>query len=174
HHNLLRRAARREGERHGSQPRRPLRGRALLIEGLALGTVYEALEHDRTVANACQSARRDGEVVAHEVELGDLRLASEKQLARMPHPPPAPIDRKHLGGFFPPQTRLTQVRDTAGHPAALTGRGGHMVRTLITRRAFVACTAAGFPALTHAATQDNWRQCIKCNMMFFAGYRKSI
>ena len=36
----------------------PLLGRALLVEGLALGAVDEALEHDRAVADARAARRR--------------------------------------------------------------------------------------------------------------------
>ena len=67
--DLLGGAARRERQRHGAQPVRPLLGRALLVERLALGAVDEALEHDRPIADAGERARRDRQVVADEVEL---------------------------------------------------------------------------------------------------------
>ena len=51
-------------------------GRALLIERLAFGAVDEALEHDRAIADSGERARRDREVVAHEVELRELTSAA--------------------------------------------------------------------------------------------------
>ena len=54
--DLLGGAPRRKRQRHRAQPRRPVVGRALLIEGLALGAVDEALEHDRPIADAGERA----------------------------------------------------------------------------------------------------------------------
>ena len=71
HDNLLGSAARRKGEGDGAEPRRALVRRALLVERLALGAVHEALEDDGPVANAGDRARGDGEVVAHDLELGE-------------------------------------------------------------------------------------------------------
>ena len=45
-------------ERHRAQPLGALLGRALLVEGLALGAVDEALEHDRAIADAPRARRR--------------------------------------------------------------------------------------------------------------------
>ena len=81
--DLFRGAARGKRERHRSQPGGPFRGRALLIERLAFGAVYEALEHDRPVADAGESARRDRQVIAHEVELRELGLLREVRLVRI-------------------------------------------------------------------------------------------
>ena len=78
----------------------PLRGRALLIKRLALGAVHEALEHDRTILDSGQSARRDRQVVAHEVEFRDFRLLRKIQLVGVRDTDLAPVDREHLGGFF--------------------------------------------------------------------------
>ena len=75
-------AARRERQRHRSQPRRPLGGRALLIKGLALGAVHEALEHDGTISDSGQSAGRDRKVVTHQVEFRDFGLLRKIQLVR--------------------------------------------------------------------------------------------
>ena len=74
--DLFRGAARRERQRYGSQPRRPLGGRALLIKRLAFGAVDETLENDRTIPDSGERARRDRQVVAHEVELRELASAS--------------------------------------------------------------------------------------------------
>ena len=59
-------------------------GRALLVEGLALGAVDEALEHD-AAGRECRASAPvgDREVVADEVELGELRLFAEIRLARV-------------------------------------------------------------------------------------------
>ena len=54
--DLLGGAPRRKRQRHRAQPVGPLLGRALLVEGLALGAVDEALEHDRAVADAGERA----------------------------------------------------------------------------------------------------------------------
>src|SRR5215471_4603398 len=64
----------REREHDGAQPGRPFRGRALLVEGFAFGAVHETFEDDGTVLNAGQRAGRDGQIVANQVEFGDLRL----------------------------------------------------------------------------------------------------
>ena len=72
--DLFRGAAGRESQRDRSQPRGALRRRALLIEGLTFGAVDEALEHHGTVADSGQRARRDRQVVANQIELGELRL----------------------------------------------------------------------------------------------------
>ena len=75
-------------------------GRALLVEGLPLGAVDEALEHDGPVADAAQRARRDGQVVADDVELGELRLLREVGLARVGDADLAALDREDLGCLF--------------------------------------------------------------------------
>ncbi len=71
-HDLFRGAAGGKGQRHGAQPSGSIGGRALLVEGLALGAVDEALENDGPVADAGEGARRDRQVVADEIELGEL------------------------------------------------------------------------------------------------------
>ena len=98
--HLLGGAPRRKGERDGAQPVRPLAGRALLVERLALGAVDEALQDDRAIADAGQRARRDREVVAHEVELGELHLAREIGLVRVRDADLATVDREHRGFRF--------------------------------------------------------------------------
>ena len=70
--DLLRRAARGKRQRDRAQPVGPLVRRALLVERLALGAVDESLEHDRPIADAGDRARRDGQVVVHELELREL------------------------------------------------------------------------------------------------------
>ena len=94
-HDLLGGAPGRKGERHRPQPLRPLLGRALLVERLALGAVDEALQHDRPIADAAQRAGRHREVVADEVELRELRLPREIGLVRVGDPDLAPVDREH-------------------------------------------------------------------------------
>ena len=81
--NFFGRAPGGKGKRHGSQPFWPLCRGALLIEGLLLGTVHEALQDERAIPNSCQSAVRNREVVPHEFELGDLDFPGEVRLARM-------------------------------------------------------------------------------------------
>ena len=98
--DFFRCAARRKRQRDGAQPRGPLGGRALLIERLAFGAVDEALEHDRTIADAGESARRDRQVVAHEVELRELRLLGEIRLVGVGDTDLASVDRQNLGCVF--------------------------------------------------------------------------
>ena len=74
--------------------------RALLVEGLALGAVDEALEHDRAVADAGERTLGDGEVVADEVELRELRLAREVGLVRVRDAHLAARDREDLRRLF--------------------------------------------------------------------------
>ena len=79
----------------------PLRGRALLIESLALGAVDEALEHDRTVREFRpeRPARPTGSNAPGRVSR--LSSACEKySLSGMRHADFASVDREHLGGFF--------------------------------------------------------------------------
>ena len=78
----------------------PLRGRALLVERLALSAVDVALQHDRTIADAAERAGRDREVVADEVELGEFGLGGEIQFVGMGNPDLAPLDGEQLGCFF--------------------------------------------------------------------------
>ena len=73
-HDLLGGAARGEAQLHHLDPRRPRRGRALLVEELALGPVDVALQRHRAIAHAAQRAVGDGEVVADELELRDPGL----------------------------------------------------------------------------------------------------
>ena len=70
-------------------------GCPLLVERLALGAVDEALQDDRAIADAGQRSRRDGEVVADEVELAELCLAREIRLVGVGDADLATIDREH-------------------------------------------------------------------------------
>ena len=99
-HDLLGRAPRRKRQRHRAQPRRPLVGRALLVERLALGAVDEALEHDRPIADAAERAVRDRQVVANQVQLGELRLLRKIGLAGMGDADLAPAHVQDLGILF--------------------------------------------------------------------------
>jgi len=73
-HNFLCRSVRRECERDGSQPRRSLGGRTLLIKCLSLSTMDEALEHNRTIPDPGDSARSYQQVVTYEIEFRDSCL----------------------------------------------------------------------------------------------------
>ena len=72
-------------------------GRAFLIEGLALGTVDEALENQRAIANSSESARGDGEIVAYEIKFGELGLLGKIRFIRMGYTDFATLDRQNLG-----------------------------------------------------------------------------
>src|SRR5262245_31491418 len=90
-----------KGKRHRPDPGGPLRGRALLVEGFAFGSVHEALEHDGTIADARECALRDGQVVADEIELREPTFPARKvELARMRDPHLSPLDREDLRRLF--------------------------------------------------------------------------
>jgi hypothetical protein len=74
-----------------------LGGLPFLIERLAFGTVDEAFENERTILDASESARRDRQIVAHEIEFRELRLLRKIQLLGMGHLDLAPLDRQDLG-----------------------------------------------------------------------------
>ena len=82
------------------QPLGPLLGRALLVEDLAVGAVDEPLEHERPVRDPREGARRDGQVVAHDVELRELRVLREIRLARVGDADFAPAHGEDLGCLF--------------------------------------------------------------------------
>ncbi len=67
-HDFFRGAAGRKGQRHRPHPRGPIGGRALLIKGFRFRAVHETFQNDRAIADAGQRARRDRQVVAHQVE----------------------------------------------------------------------------------------------------------
>jgi hypothetical protein len=66
-----------EAEGDGAEVGGQVGGRALLVEGLMFGPVYEAFEDDGAVADSVQSARSYGEEVARDVELGEVDFAGE-------------------------------------------------------------------------------------------------
>ncbi len=113
-HDLFRGAARRERQRYRSQPRRPLGGRALLIKGLAFGAVDEALEHHRTIPDSGQSARRDRQIIADDVELRELRLPARNRAcpgaSRGPRVPRSRAARRLL---LSPQKKFTPICATS-------------------------------------------------------------
>lgn len=66
-----------KGESHRAEPGGEAGGGAFLIKGLPLGAVDEAFENDGTVFDAGEGARRNGEIVAHDVELGKFDFLRE-------------------------------------------------------------------------------------------------
>jgi hypothetical protein len=58
-------------------PLGPGRGHTLLEEEVAVGAVGEALERGRPVVDPPDRPRGDGEVVVHQVELGETDLLEE-------------------------------------------------------------------------------------------------
>src|SRR6185436_9970764 len=76
-HHLVGRAARGEAQLDHLDPLGAHLRRALLIEELAVDPVRVAHQHVGPAAGAAQGALRYREVVAHEVELGVLRLRKE-------------------------------------------------------------------------------------------------
>src|SRR6185312_12169297 len=90
--DLLCRAAGWKGKRDGAHPLGRVGRGALLVKDLAVGSVNEALENDRPVANACQRARRYREVVADDIDLRELRGLREIGLGGMRDANFAPVD----------------------------------------------------------------------------------
>ena len=80
---------------YGAQPRRPFGWSALLVEGLALGAVYKALQYDGPVADTTNRSRGHGEVVLHDVQLGEPGLPGEVEFFGMGDPNLASLDRQH-------------------------------------------------------------------------------
>ena len=95
HDDLFGRIARRVVQRRGLDPFGPLLGRALLEERLLRDALHEPLEHHRPAADAAQRAVGDGEVVVHEVELGDAGLG-EHDLVGVRDAHLAAVDLQHL------------------------------------------------------------------------------
>ena len=77
-------AVRPEGndKRDRSQPRGPVARARASDRTPRLGAVDETLEHERTIPDSGQSARRDRQVVANEVEFRELGLLREIRLVR--------------------------------------------------------------------------------------------
>src|SRR4051812_5775208 len=73
-HHLIGATARREAQLDHLDPVRPGLRRALLVEELAIDSVRVAHQHVRPATRAPQRALGHRDVVAHEVELGVLRL----------------------------------------------------------------------------------------------------
>jgi hypothetical protein len=73
-HDFFCRSSRRKRQDNGSQPRWPLRGRALLVKRTLLGTVHETLQNNRTVPDSSEGSWRNREIVAHEIQFRDSCL----------------------------------------------------------------------------------------------------
>ena len=81
-HHLLGRAAGGKAQGDDLDPVRPLLGRALLVEELAVDSVGVADEHVRAAARSAQGALGHRQVVADDLELGDAGLG-KVDLARV-------------------------------------------------------------------------------------------
>ncbi len=123
--DLFRRPARRKGEQGGAQPRRAVRGRALLIKGLSIRAIHEAFQNDRAIVNSRESSRSHREVVANDLELCKPGLLREIDLLWVRDADLATFDQQHLSGvFFLHEHRLHRleaqcfdgVSDYAGWP----------------------------------------------------------
>src|SRR5438067_7450870 len=93
--HLLGRPPRGKGKGDRAQPRRPPGRCALLVERLAFGTVDEALQDDRAVADAGERSRGDGKEIPDEVELGQPGLAREIGLVGMGGADLATVNLEH-------------------------------------------------------------------------------
>ena len=71
-----------------------------MVEGLGFGSVDEALEDDGAIADAVEGSGGDGEVVADEVELGELGLAGEVELGWVSDADFVAVDGEEFGLFF--------------------------------------------------------------------------
>ena len=99
-YNFLRDPTRRKRQRRGTQPNRPVRRRAFLIERLPLGAVDKTFQHDWSIANARERAGRDGQVVTNEIEFAEFHLGSEIRLVGIRNAYFASLDREHFSFFF--------------------------------------------------------------------------
>jgi hypothetical protein len=77
-----------------------------LIEGLLFGAVHEAFEDDRAIANAAESARRNGEKVIDEVKLGDLGYFGEIEFGGVSDAQLVGINVESFNGFGVLHARL--------------------------------------------------------------------
>ena len=96
-HHLVGRATGGKRKRHGSEIRRQVRRRTLLVKGLSFSSVDESLEHDRPALNAVEGARRDREKITDQVKLGELCLLREVELVRMRDANGVTVDLEQLG-----------------------------------------------------------------------------
>jgi hypothetical protein len=78
-------APRWEGKRDGSEERRMIGRRTLLIKGLGFRSIDEPLQHNRPVSNAIQRARSYRQVVADKINLRELYISREIELVGMGH-----------------------------------------------------------------------------------------
>ena len=92
--------ARGEGQRDGSQPGWTLGRGSFLVEGFALGAIHEAFQNDGPILNSSESARRNGQVIPHDVEFRKRDLFREIQLIGMGNTDLVPVDQQYLGTFF--------------------------------------------------------------------------
>ena len=100
HNNLFRGAS--GGKRQGycAQPGWAFGGRALLIESLFFRSVDESLKNDRPVADAIESAGSDGQVIADDIELGELHLPRKVRLLWTGDTDFPPVDGQQLSFGF--------------------------------------------------------------------------
>lgn len=77
-----------------------IRRGALLIEGLAFGSVDEALQDDGAILNSGEGSGGDGKVVADEVEFRELDVAREIGLVGIRDADFASVDGEEFGGGF--------------------------------------------------------------------------
>jgi len=71
-----------------------------LIEDLTFGSVNEALQNDRPVANACDSSGGHREVIADDIELRKFDFFREVRLVRMRYPHLPAFNRQEFDWFF--------------------------------------------------------------------------
>ena len=71
-----------------------------MIKRLAFSAVDKTLEHDWTIFDSTKCPRRDGQVVAYEIEFGDSRLR-KIQLVGIGYADFTPFNGEHFaGGLF--------------------------------------------------------------------------
>ena len=97
---LFRRTAGGKGKRGSSQPSWAVGWRALLIKCFTFGAVDKPFENDRPIHNSGESAGRDRQIVAHDVEFRELRLFRKIWLVRVRYPDFVALNREQFGGFF--------------------------------------------------------------------------
>ena len=112
HDDLFGRIARRVVQCRGLDPVGTLLGSALLEERLLRDALHEPLQHHRPAVDAAQGAVGDGEVVVHDVELGEAGLG-EHDLVGVRDANLAAADLEHPGIVLGGTHAFTLGRDTS-------------------------------------------------------------
>src|SRR5579875_1882962 len=133
HHDFFRDTPGRKSQSDGSQPAGTFYRSALLVESFALGSVHEAFEYQRAVADCVERAGRERPIIADDIKFRELDLARKIEFFRMRDAHLTPIDREQLYAFvFCHQKQFTPIRTNS--------------RTIAASRAVRGSGSCGFPS----------------------------